>query len=102
MKKHPQQHQQDLQAAFARLIQVLHSMKNQETIEGLLRDLLTPAELEAMVDRWRVAELLQQGLPYREINQLTGVSVTTIGRVARYMEAGEGGYKAGLQLLENP
>ena len=31
-------------------------------------------------------------MPYREIHRLTGVSVTTIGRVARYLAAGNGGY----------
>jgi uncharacterized protein YerC len=36
--------------------------------------------------------LLQAGLPYREINKQTGVSVTTIGRVARYLTSGNGGY----------
>ena len=37
----------------------------------------------------------ERGLPYREIHRLTGVSVTTIGRVARYLAAGNGGYRAG-------
>ena len=36
--------------------------------------------------------LLQQGVPYREIHKQTGVSVTTIGRVARYLTNGNGGY----------
>ena len=45
-----------------------------------------------MADRWAVVECLQQGLPYREIHRLTGVSVTTIGRVARYLATGSGGY----------
>ena len=36
--------------------------------------------------------LLQQGLPYREIQRQTGVSVTTVGRVARYLASGNGGY----------
>jgi TrpR-related protein YerC/YecD len=58
-----------------------------------LQDLCTPAEIEAMVDRWRVAQLLDQGHTYRDISELTGVSVTTIGRVARYLEFGAGGYR---------
>jgi uncharacterized protein YerC len=40
-----------------------------------------------------VAQLLEQGLTYRDIRELTQVSVTTIGRVARYMEMGAGGYR---------
>jgi uncharacterized protein YerC len=39
-------------------------------------------------------ELLERGLPYREIHKQTGVSVTTIGRVSRYLVAGNGGYRA--------
>ena len=54
----------------------------------------TPAELQAMADRWAVVELLERGLPYREIHRQTGVSVTTIGRVARYLTSGNGGYRA--------
>ena len=36
---------------------------------------------------------------YREIRRLTGVSVTTIGRVARYLANGNGGYRAALDAL---
>ena len=42
-----------------------------------------------MADRWAVVECLRRGLPYREIHRQTGVSVTTIGRVARYLAAGQ-------------
>jgi TrpR-related protein YerC/YecD len=66
-----------------------------ETIEELrafFRDLCTPAELQAMADRWAVVALLNEKLPYRKIRHETGVSVTTIGRVARYLQAGHGGY----------
>ena len=46
-----------------------------------------------MADRWAVVELLERGLPYRQIHQQTGVSVTTIGRVARFLVSGSGGYR---------
>jgi len=38
-------------------------------------------------------------LPYRKIHELTGVSVTTIGRVARFLTAGNGGYQVALKRL---
>ena len=56
-------------------------------------DLCTPAELESMADRWQVVPLLRQGMPYRSIHEQTGVSVTTITRVARCLSFGTGGYK---------
>jgi len=61
-----------------------------------LKDLCTPAELQALVDRWHVVELLQEDLPYRRIHDLTGVSVTTIGRVARFLNEGFGGYRTAI------
>ncbi len=74
------------------LYQAILSLKSPDECRAFFRDLCTPAELQALADRWAVVELLQQDLPYREIHRLTGVSVTTIGRVARYLLAGNGGY----------
>ena len=68
------------------------TLKNVDECRAFFRDLCTPAELQAMTDRWAVVEWLQKGLPYREIHRITGVSVTTIGRVARYLADGNGGY----------
>jgi TrpR-related protein YerC/YecD len=74
------------------LAQALSGLAEASAVKAFLQDLCTPAELEAMTDRWRVVPLLQQGMPYREIHDLTQVSVTTIGRVARTLEYGTGGY----------
>jgi TrpR-related protein YerC/YecD len=64
---------------------------------SFFRDLCTPAELQALVDRWHVVELLVRDLPYRQIHDMTGVSVTTIGRVARFLSDGFGGYETALR-----
>ena len=74
------------------LIAALMTLHTPEEMRSFLRDLCTPAELQAMADRWAVVEWLKQEVPYREIHRLTGVSVTTIGRVARYLLNGNGGY----------
>ena len=74
------------------LYQAILSLKTPDECRAFFRDLCTPAELQALADRWAVVELLKQDLPYREIHKLTGVSVTTIGRVARFLLAGNGGY----------
>lgn len=63
-------------------------------MRAFLRDLCTPSELEALVDRWRVVPYILQGMPYREIHERTAVSITTIGRVARFLNQGNGGYLA--------
>jgi len=84
------------------LITALMTMKTPEECRAFLKDLCTPAELQAMADRWAVVECLQQDLPYREIHRLTGVSLTTIGRVARYMADGAGGYALAVDRLGSP
>lgn len=74
------------------LYQAILTLKTSDECRAFFRDLCTPAELQALADRWAVVELLRENRPYREIHRLTGVSVTTIGRVARYLVAGNGGY----------
>ncbi len=53
----------------------------------LLTDLCTPAEIRTLAERWHVARLLDgSDLSYREIHDATGVSTTTIVRVARFLK----------------
>jgi len=100
MKQHDPQHAQANRAARSSLAEALLAMRTPDECRSLLKDLTTPAELEALVDRWRVVRLLDQGLPYREIHEQTGVSVTTVGRVARFLEQGNGGYQLALERLK--
>jgi len=86
-------------APLKALARALAALDKPQEVQAFLRDLCTPAELEAMADRWRVVPLLRKGVPYREIYDLTGVSVTTIGRVARSLEHGAGGYAAAIERL---
>lgn len=85
--------------ALDSLAQAIGSLRSAEEVIAFLRDLCTPAELEAMSDRWRVVPLLREGVPYRDIHQRTGVSVTTTGRVARTLEQGHGGYAVAIDRL---
>ena len=92
MKEHraltPRQEALAERALFAAIL----TLRSVDECRAFFRDLFTPAELQALADRWAVVGLLQQGAPYREIHRQTGVSVTTIGRVARYLTNGAGGY----------
>jgi TrpR-related protein YerC/YecD len=81
------------------LYRAMLTLRTTTECEAFLRDLCTPAEIQAMADRWVVAERLADGLPYRQIHDRTGVSVTTIGRVARCLNDGAGGYATALRRL---
>jgi TrpR-related protein YerC/YecD len=101
MKHHDNSQRNDLRSAARSLSEALLSLQTRQEMKQFLEDLCTPAELEAMVDRWRVAQLLEKGYSYRDIREMTEVSVTTVGRVARFLEQGTGGYRLVLDRLEN-
>lgn len=88
--------------ALGGLLEAILAMRTVGEIRALLEDLCTPAELEAMADRWRVVPLLLEGKAYREIHDRTGVSVTTTGRVARCLDLGAGGYRIAAERLLAP
>ena len=96
MKEHRILAPRDEEAAEQSLCRALATLRDAGEVRAFLTDLCTPAELQALKDRWLVAELLDQGLPYRQIHDRTGVSVMMIGRVARYFTGGVGGYSKAL------
>jgi TrpR-related protein YerC/YecD len=85
--------------SLQKLTQALAQTKSADAIGKLLSDLCTPAELEALADRWAVALALQTGASYRTINAQTGVSLTTITRVARYLKQKDSGYSLAIDKL---
>ena len=97
MKQHNEQQIRSLRVAADSLNRAFLTLKKPEEVRQFLLDLCTPSELEAIVDRWWTASLLREGRSYREISKITGVSVTTIGRVARFLTMGEGGYRLALR-----
>ena len=82
------------------LFKVVTKLKTADECQRFFVDLCTPAELQAMADRWQVARLLHKSLPYREIHDQTSVSTATITRVARCLMYGESGYKSALQRVK--
>ncbi|MGL6290662.1 MAG: YerC/YecD family TrpR-related protein [Silanimonas sp.] len=87
------------QARLGGLVRALGALTTDEERRRFLVDLCTPAELEAMADRWAVVPELAEGRAYRDIHDRTGVSVTTVGRVARCLALGAGGYRLAAERL---
>lgn len=84
------------QSRLTELSQAMSTISSTEEMELFLIDLCTPAEIRALSERWHVAQLLDEGrLSYRDIREQTGVSTTTIGRVARFLnDEPHQGYRA--------
>lgn len=68
------------------LCAALLTLRTADEMRRFLRDLTTPGEMQALAERWRVARMLDEGAKsYRDISAETGVSTTTVTRVARFL-----------------
>ena len=69
-----------------KLSTALKKLNSDKDIENFLKDLCTPAEIEAMQERWEVAQLLYKGnSTYRDIASKLNTSTATVTRVARFL-----------------
>ena len=78
---------------FRALTEAISGLQNSEDVANFLRDIGTLSELQAWSERFEVAKQLAAGVTYREIAKRTGASTTTVTRVAKFLENGEGGYR---------
>ncbi len=92
MKRRSLDPELDSARAERSLCEALLTLRSVEEARAFLYDLCTPAERESMRDRWSVVPHVLAGEPYWQIHDATAVSITTIGRVARSLEQGAGGY----------
>ena len=83
-----------------KLFEAIKTLDDFEEYRSFFLDILTPAEFQAIKHRWAVAALLYEGYTYREINKISGVSITTVARVARFISNGSGGYQLALERVK--
>ena len=93
----------DMTLLVADLCRALLTPRDASEMERLLADLCTPAEVRTLAERWHVARLLATtDMSYRDINEATGVSTTTIVRVARFLkQEPHQAYGLAMERLEN-
>ena len=75
-----------------KLYEAIFSLKTIEDCDLFFEDLCTINEINAMVQRLEVAELLKQGETFNTIVEKTGASTATISRVNKCLKYGAGGY----------
>lgn len=76
-------------------------LKNEDECRRFFRDLLTETEIKEFSNRWKVARMLDQNVPYEKIEKETGMSSTTIARVNKWLTRGKGGYRLMLKRIKN-
>ena len=68
------------------------SLESIDEVYMFLEDLCTLKEIHAMTQRFEVADLLNKGEVFSEINEITGASPATIARVNKCLKYGADGY----------
>ena len=91
----------EIEPLTVELCSALLTPRDTREMRLLLTDLCTPAEIRTLAERWHVARLLDgTDMSYREIQEATGVSTTTVVRVARFLrQEPHRGYRHALDAL---
>jgi TrpR-related protein YerC/YecD len=76
-------------------------IKNINEARRFFRDLLTADEIIEFSQRWQVAQMLAKNVPYSVIEKETGLSSTTIARVAKWLNGRGGGYRTIMKKLHH-
>lgn len=82
-----------------KLSEALLTLDTEKEMLNFLRDLCTLEELNELSKRWEAVKMIEAEKSYREIAQKTGMSTTTVTRIAHWLEHGEDGYKVALKKL---
>jgi len=83
-----------------RLFETILKLKTVDECYDLFEDLCTVKEIKDMSQRLEIASLLNKGLSYQKVAELTNVSSATISRVKRCLDYGSGGYVRALKTME--
>jgi len=84
-----------------RLIQAILTLKTENETGRFLRDLMTEKEIKEFAKRLKAAEMLMEKISYSVIEKETGLSSTTVARVAKWLNGKGGGYKIIINKLHN-
>lgn len=74
-------------------VDAILSLKNTDETKRFLRDLMTESEIQEFASRLEAARLLSDDTQYATIIERTGLSSTTIARIAKWLNGSLGGYK---------
>ena len=78
---------------------MLARIDDPEELKMVLRDLLTPAEIDAIGERWVIVNMLVGGHTQRAVRDKTGASLATVNRGSRQLKYGHQGFMHALDQL---
>lgn len=86
---------------YMKMYEAILSLESVEEVMKFFEDLCTVSEIQAMEQRYEVAECLNKGMIYNDILAETGASSATISRVNRSLQYGAGGYEIAFDRLKD-
>ena len=83
-----------------KLFRAILSLESVDDCYDFFDDLCTIKEVQDMAQRFETAIKLKEGKSYQTIGAEVGVSSATIGRVAKCLNYGTGGYQKAIAAVE--
>jgi TrpR-related protein YerC/YecD len=84
-----------------RLCAAFVSCADKKQVYAFMRDVMTENEVDEFANRLTAAVMLTDGKSYDEIAKVTAMSTTTIARVSKWLQQGNGGYKKVIAALHH-
>jgi TrpR family transcriptional regulator, trp operon repressor len=72
------------------LVNHLLAQKSKKDMENALRELLTASELVDVANRLQIFQMLEEGVPQRQIAEKLGVGIATVTRGSNTLKARKG------------
>ena len=86
---------------YRQLYELFTSVRGKAEAELLLKDILTPAELDSIAERWQLIQALHGGMTQRDISKKLNVSISKITRGSHMLKRGDGGFAYFLKKLRS-
>ena len=83
------------------LLKAFLSLKSEDELKAFFRDLMSERDLREFAMRWEVAQMLDAGVTYEQIQAKTGAAMDTISKISRWLKEGCGGYKMMIERFKN-
>ncbi|MBI5794551.1 helix-turn-helix domain-containing protein [Candidatus Uhrbacteria bacterium] len=85
---------------YREFYKLIATIRGEKEAELLMKDLLTPQELDSVTERWQEIQLLAQGMTQRDIAEKLNISISKITRGSRVLQYGTGGFAHFLKKLK--
>jgi Trp operon repressor len=85
--------------ALRDLYALMAAPRNPREAKLLIDDLLTPAEIRSITERWQLVQALARGMKQRDVKKKYKISISKITRGSHMLKNGGGGFKLFLKRL---